>query len=130
MHEFANATGAVLNAGRRVVVYSGKNDFICNYIGGSEWTNATRWNQQVRPLSLPPSLSLSLFLSHAHTHTHTHTPSSLLFSLSSAICLFYLSFSLISFSLSLSSHTPLPIPLNYAVYAHPLSLLAIHFRTN
>lgn len=46
VHEFANATGAVLNAGRRVVVYSGKNDFICNYIGGSEWTNATRWNQQ------------------------------------------------------------------------------------
>lgn len=48
MHEFASAVGKVLDSGRRVMVYSGKEDFICNYVGGAEWTNATSWSQQVR----------------------------------------------------------------------------------
>ena len=48
VHQFATATGVVLEAGRRVVVYSGKEDYICNYIGGEEWTNVTQWKQQVR----------------------------------------------------------------------------------
>ena len=29
------------------MVYSGKEDYICNYVGGMEWTNATKWSQQV-----------------------------------------------------------------------------------
>lgn len=47
MHEFASATAKVLDSGRRVLVYSGKEDYICNYLGGIEWTNATKWSQQV-----------------------------------------------------------------------------------
>ena len=47
VHQFASATGTVLDAGRRVVVYSGKDDYICNYIGGAEWTNVTQWKEQV-----------------------------------------------------------------------------------
>ena len=37
---------SVLDAGRRVVVYSGKEDYICNYLGGFEWTNSTQWKGQ------------------------------------------------------------------------------------
>ena len=47
VHQFASATGMVLDAGRRVLVYSGKDDYICNYLGGAEWTNVTQWKQQV-----------------------------------------------------------------------------------
>ena len=47
VHEFASATGKVLDSGRRVLVYSGKEDYVCNYVGGAEWTNATKWSQQV-----------------------------------------------------------------------------------
>lgn len=47
VHEFATATSKVLDSGRRVLVYSGKEDYICNYVGGMEWTNATKWSQQV-----------------------------------------------------------------------------------
>lgn len=52
--EFASATGRVLDAGRRVVVYSGKEDYICNYLGGSEWTNVTQWKaaEEFRSASL------------------------------------------------------------------------------
>ena len=25
-------------------MYSGKEDFICNYLGGQEWVNATKWD--------------------------------------------------------------------------------------
>jgi cathepsin A (carboxypeptidase C) len=31
-----------------VLVYSGTEDFICNYIGGREWTLAMEWAGQVR----------------------------------------------------------------------------------
>lgn len=34
MHEFASSVGKVLDSGRRVMVYSGKEDYICNYLGG------------------------------------------------------------------------------------------------
>ncbi len=29
-----------------MVVYSGKEDYICNYLGGAAWTNATKWKGQ------------------------------------------------------------------------------------
>ena len=48
IHEFATATGMVLEAGRRVIIYNGKEDYICNYIGGEGWTNVTQWKGQVR----------------------------------------------------------------------------------
>ncbi len=44
--DFKSATGYILDQGRRVVVYSGKEDYICNYLGGSEWTNVTKWKNQ------------------------------------------------------------------------------------
>lgn len=47
VHQFASATAKVLDSGRRVLVYSGKEDYICNYLGGMEWTNATKWSEQV-----------------------------------------------------------------------------------
>ena len=47
VHQFASATGMVLDAGRRVLVYNGKDDYICNYLGGAGWTNVTQWKQQV-----------------------------------------------------------------------------------
>ena len=53
MHEFASATAKVLDSGRRVLVYSGKEDYICNYLGGMEWTNATKWSQQVGIMLYP-----------------------------------------------------------------------------
>ena len=48
VHQFASATGSVLDSGRRVVVYNGKDDYICNYVGGEGWTNVTQWKEQVR----------------------------------------------------------------------------------
>ena len=45
--DFQNATATVLDLKTRVVVYSGKEDFICNYIGGEEWVNSTKWSGQV-----------------------------------------------------------------------------------
>ena len=46
--EFQDAVGTVLSMGKRVLVYmySGKEDYICNYIRGLEWTNSTKWNGQ------------------------------------------------------------------------------------
>jgi len=40
---FAVDLPAVLAAGIRVEVYSGVNDFICNYVGGLDWTTAMEW---------------------------------------------------------------------------------------
>ena len=48
VQSFRNATGIVLTHNRRVVVYSGKLDFACNYMGGLEWANGTKWSGQVR----------------------------------------------------------------------------------
>ena len=42
--EFKDAVSTVLSQDRRVLVYSGKEDFICNYLGGQEWVNATKWD--------------------------------------------------------------------------------------
>ena len=50
VHQFASATGMVLDAGRRVLVYNGKDDYICNYLGGAGWTNVTKWKEQVREM--------------------------------------------------------------------------------
>ena len=44
---FQGATATVLGHGRRVLVYSGKEDFICNYVGGLDWANGTQWSGQV-----------------------------------------------------------------------------------
>ena len=41
--EFKDAVSVVLSSGRRVMVYSGKEDYVCNYLRGLEWTNATLW---------------------------------------------------------------------------------------
>jgi carboxypeptidase C (cathepsin A) len=46
VHSFQSAAGTVLGHGRRVVVYSGKDDFICNYLGGKEWVESTKWSGQ------------------------------------------------------------------------------------
>ena len=43
VREFKDAVSVVLGSDRRVMVYSGKEDYICNYLGGLEWTNATQW---------------------------------------------------------------------------------------
>ncbi|KAL5484456.1 hypothetical protein EMCRGX_G020964 [Ephydatia muelleri] len=46
VHDFAGAVGVVLTHKKRVLVYNGKEDYICNYLGGMDWTNATVWNGQ------------------------------------------------------------------------------------
>lgn len=47
VQQYSTSTGIVLDQGRQVFVYSGKNDYVCNYIGGAEWTKATQWRNQV-----------------------------------------------------------------------------------
>lgn len=44
VHSFQGAAAIVLSHGRRVVVYSGKDDFICNYLGGNAWVESTQWS--------------------------------------------------------------------------------------
>ena len=44
IQQFQSDVKAILEANRRVLVYSGKEDFICNYLGGLEWTNTTDWS--------------------------------------------------------------------------------------
>ena len=46
IHEFQDAVSTVLNSKRRVLVYSGNKDYICNYLGGLEWTTSTKWASQ------------------------------------------------------------------------------------
>ncbi|CAI8028705.1 Serine carboxypeptidase-like (Fragment) [Geodia barretti] len=46
VHSFQSAAGIVLGHGRRVVAYSGKDDFICNYLGGKDWVESTKWSGQ------------------------------------------------------------------------------------
>lgn len=41
--EFQDAVSVVISAGHRVLVYSGKEDYICNYFGGRQWTLTTKW---------------------------------------------------------------------------------------
>ena len=47
VHSFQGAAAIVLSHGRRVVVYSGKDDFICNYLGGNAWVESTQWSGHV-----------------------------------------------------------------------------------
>ena len=37
---------AVLKAGKRVLVYSGDYDYICNWRGGEAWTKVVEWEHQ------------------------------------------------------------------------------------
>uniref|UniRef100_A0A1X7SU73 Carboxypeptidase n=1 Tax=Amphimedon queenslandica TaxID=400682 RepID=A0A1X7SU73_AMPQE len=41
--EFQDAVSTVISTGHRVLVYSGKEDYICNYFGGRQWTITTKW---------------------------------------------------------------------------------------
>ncbi|XP_062515371.1 uncharacterized protein LOC134190856 [Corticium candelabrum] len=43
---FQGDVADTLSAGVRVLVYNGKYDYICNYIGGHEWTSRMRWHGQ------------------------------------------------------------------------------------
>ncbi|XP_065846356.1 uncharacterized protein [Oscarella lobularis] len=43
---FHDDVAAALNAGVRVVVYSGKYDLVCNYFGGSNWVSNMNWRGQ------------------------------------------------------------------------------------
>lgn len=45
IRELQDAVAVVLDSDRRVLVYSGKEDFICNYLGGLEWANTTKWSR-------------------------------------------------------------------------------------
>lgn len=47
VHSFQEAAAIVLTHGRRVMVYSGKDDFICNYLGGKAWVESTQWSGHV-----------------------------------------------------------------------------------
>ena len=43
MKEFESDVALTLEKGVRVLVYSGKDDFICNYMGGHAWTDKMNW---------------------------------------------------------------------------------------
>eukprot|EP01112_Ceratiomyxa_fruticulosa_P024071 TRINITY_DN954_c0_g1_i5.p1 TRINITY_DN954_c0_g1~~TRINITY_DN954_c0_g1_i5.p1 ORF type:complete len:445 (+),score=63.00 TRINITY_DN954_c0_g1_i5:186-1520(+) len=42
----ANDLQSVLNSGIPVLIYSGMDDYLCNYIGGDIWTEALEWKGQ------------------------------------------------------------------------------------
>lgn len=42
----ADNMATVLHAGLNVLVYSGDQDFICNWYGGRAWTDAVKWSGQ------------------------------------------------------------------------------------
>ena len=44
VHSFQAAAATVLAHGRHVVVYSGKDDYICNYLGGKAWVESAQWS--------------------------------------------------------------------------------------
>lgn len=46
IQEYQDAVSDILKSKRRVLVYSGKEDFICNYLGGLEWAVYTKWDGQ------------------------------------------------------------------------------------
>ena len=46
IQQFQSDVASILESKRRVLVYSGKEDFICNYLGGLEWANTTKWSGQ------------------------------------------------------------------------------------
>ena len=47
VHSFQSAAATVLSHNVSVAVYSGKRDYICNYLGGKSWTENTNWSGQV-----------------------------------------------------------------------------------
>ncbi len=46
IQQFQSDVASILEGNRRVLVYSGKEDYICNYLGGLAWANTTKWNGQ------------------------------------------------------------------------------------
>jgi carboxypeptidase C (cathepsin A) len=53
MTNFAQDLPAVMKAGARVLVYSGVEDFICNYFGGRDWVERMKWSGQGGYLAAP-----------------------------------------------------------------------------
>eukprot|EP01112_Ceratiomyxa_fruticulosa_P024067 TRINITY_DN954_c0_g1_i1.p1 TRINITY_DN954_c0_g1~~TRINITY_DN954_c0_g1_i1.p1 ORF type:complete len:446 (+),score=64.93 TRINITY_DN954_c0_g1_i1:218-1555(+) len=53
VENLANDLQSVLNTGIPVLVYSGMNDYVCNYMGGDLWTLALQWNGQSKFASAP-----------------------------------------------------------------------------
>jgi len=43
---FAQDLPAVLRSGARVLVYSGVEDFVCNFMGGADWVSNMKWTGQ------------------------------------------------------------------------------------
>jgi len=52
MGNFASDVPILLQAGVNVLVYSGTEDFICNYLGGQAWVNDLKWSGQKQFQSL------------------------------------------------------------------------------
>lgn len=47
MGNYAFDIPPIIDAGVRVLVYSGTDDWICNYLGGEAWVEALEWSGQV-----------------------------------------------------------------------------------
>lgn len=46
VHEMGAKVGELLTADKRVLIYSGDQDFICNWMGGEAWVNNVEWGRQ------------------------------------------------------------------------------------
>lgn len=46
MYNLAPKVSDILEAGVKILVYSGDKDFICNWRGGEKWTHDTKWSGQ------------------------------------------------------------------------------------
>jgi len=53
MGNYGDDVPVLLDAGVNVLVYSGTEDWICNYLGGQEWVNKLNWKGQSKFVSTP-----------------------------------------------------------------------------
>lgn len=51
--DMKSKVSALINAGKKVLVYSGDKDFICNWVGGLAWLEAVEWKGQKEFKSKP-----------------------------------------------------------------------------